>query len=133
MLFTLQPKGCLPFGRKFRKFGMEGKMVRSLYFRKFQPKTESKTEEYVNRFVVVCSLRLVGPKSECCLPFTNFLIPDSRYTNSPLFWIQIVTDVAINSAANGFIAYHHPFHTQTRFFCQIVSTAFQTVFAFLEF
>ena len=38
-------------------------------------------------------------QTKCCLPLTNFLIssftvPDSRYTNSPFFWIQTVTEVA---------------------------------------
>ena len=34
-------------------------------------------------------------QTECCLPLTgSFSVPDSRYTNSPFFWIQTVTDVA---------------------------------------
>ena len=32
---------------------------------------------------------------ECCLPFTKFSVSDSCYTNSHLFYIQTVADVAI--------------------------------------
>lgn len=87
-------------------------MVRSLIFRKFQPK------KWGVCFEVVRSLRLAQTKRKCCLPliyqFFWFLLGSTLMVQkfAPC-WIQTITDVII--------AYHYGFDTPTRFFYQKVS------------
>ena len=66
--------GCLPFDRKFRIFRMEGK--RWGHF------SEIPTKNWGVHFEVVRSFRLVRTKRECCLPFTNFLVPSRSQTHA---------------------------------------------------
>ena len=91
MKYIVASKGAYHLIENFGNSG--GKVNGKVTFRKFQPKIE---KFVLSSPLIPVQVRTKGNVAVTIYEFFgSFSVPDSRYTNSPHFWFQTITDVAI--------------------------------------